>query len=194
MPEIPDVTPGGTIQTAWGNQIRDRAIMRYTDAAARDTSVPVPVEGDTAWLTTPNELTVYNGVQWVIVSNLSENVTDGPNDIQLTAGSNVTQIVYSKLLDDMTVNRYLISASGYFDLQGQISRPIIDFWVRSNTPTVLIAQNRNTAPFDSGFVGVSISGITPLTISSAIEMVIRSSIFEGTVTLRDATFNAVRIK
>jgi len=66
MPEIPDVTPGGTIQTAWGNQIRDRAVMRYASAAARDASVLVPVSGDLAWLDDVNELTIFNALVWQV--------------------------------------------------------------------------------------------------------------------------------
>jgi len=65
MTEIPDVTPGGTIQTAWGNQIRDRALMRYANAAARDASNPIPASGDMAWLLDVDRLTIYTGAVWV---------------------------------------------------------------------------------------------------------------------------------
>jgi len=64
MPELPDVVPGATIQTARANQIRDRVIQRYASAAARDASVLIPVDGDVAWLSDTNRLTIYDGSAW----------------------------------------------------------------------------------------------------------------------------------
>ena len=65
MPEIPDVVGGNTIESQWGNDIRNRALMRYIDSAARDASVPLPVAGEMAYLTSTTELTIYDGTSWV---------------------------------------------------------------------------------------------------------------------------------
>ncbi len=64
MPEIPDVLPGETITTAWGNQTRDRTVQRYTNAADRNASNPVPVAGLFAWLDNEGVVTVYDGAAW----------------------------------------------------------------------------------------------------------------------------------
>jgi len=68
MSELPDVIPGATIQTARANQIRDRVVQRYSSAASRDASVLVPVDGDLAWLTGTNDLTIFNGSVWLTMA------------------------------------------------------------------------------------------------------------------------------
>ena len=72
MPELPDVSPGATISTVWGNQIRDRAVMRYPGPSDRDLSVPTPVAGDLAYLTVSQVLTIFDGASWVAVANNPE--------------------------------------------------------------------------------------------------------------------------
>ena len=39
--------------------------MRYVNAAGRDASIPVPVDGDVAWLQTEDLLTIYAGIEWL---------------------------------------------------------------------------------------------------------------------------------
>jgi len=64
MPEITDVVALSSIDTSWGNGIRDRAVMRYTDAAARTSSEPTPATGRISWLTGSDRLEVYDGSAW----------------------------------------------------------------------------------------------------------------------------------
>jgi hypothetical protein len=64
MSELADRLPGEVIFAAYANQIRDRALMRYVDATARDASEPLPDSGEMAWLTSTGELQVYDGSDW----------------------------------------------------------------------------------------------------------------------------------
>ena len=59
MPEIGDVVAGNTIESAWGNQIRDRSTLRYANAAARDASEIAPLEGRVCYLEDVDALYVY---------------------------------------------------------------------------------------------------------------------------------------
>lgn len=64
MPEIPDVVQGNPVESAWGNDIRDRTVQRYTDAAARDSLTPLPAPGDLAYLDDTGSVQVYDGTAW----------------------------------------------------------------------------------------------------------------------------------
>jgi hypothetical protein len=90
MSEIPDVVPGGTIATSWGNPIRDRTVQRYASAAARDASVPVPIDGDVAWLTGTSDLTMFNGSVWLTMAfqNNVEAVRVHTNQAAVSTGVN----------------------------------------------------------------------------------------------------------
>ena len=65
MPEMPDVIATEPVESDWGNDIRDRTVQRYADAAARDAGVPFPVAGDLAWLDTEAAVTVFDGSAWL---------------------------------------------------------------------------------------------------------------------------------
>ena len=67
MPEMPDVVSGENVESAWGNDIRDRTLQRYADSTERDTLVPLPIAGDMAWLDAEGQMTVYTGAAWVAV-------------------------------------------------------------------------------------------------------------------------------
>lgn len=64
MSEIPDLQGGDEIATSWGNPIKDRTVMRYANAVARDASIPVPVEGDMAFLALENIVTYFATGAW----------------------------------------------------------------------------------------------------------------------------------
>ncbi len=68
MPEIPDRINGEIIEAAHINTNRDRTIQRYTSASNRDSLMPLPVTGDTGWLDDVNQLTIYDGSSWTVVS------------------------------------------------------------------------------------------------------------------------------
>jgi hypothetical protein len=65
MAELADRIPGEIIFAAYANDIRDRAVMRYVDAAGRDASEPLPDTGEMAYLTTTGEFQIYDGTAWV---------------------------------------------------------------------------------------------------------------------------------
>ena len=72
MSELGDVSGGETISSAFTNNVKNRTVMRYANAAARDASIPVPVEGDMAYLQAENVITYYASAQWFrILSELS---------------------------------------------------------------------------------------------------------------------------
>lgn len=64
MSEVPDVAGGDVITSAHMNTVKNRTIQRYDDAAARDTAVPSPQEGDLAFLRDTEKVTVYAGPNW----------------------------------------------------------------------------------------------------------------------------------
>jgi hypothetical protein len=68
--EIPDRIPGEVILASYSNDIRDRALMRYADGAARDVSNPLPAAGDLAYLTASGVYQVFDGAAWVTLSPL----------------------------------------------------------------------------------------------------------------------------
>ena len=64
MAELGDVIGGDIITSTFTNELKDRTVMRYANAAARDASITTPQNGDVAWLLT-GTLTVYNGSKWL---------------------------------------------------------------------------------------------------------------------------------
>lgn len=64
MAELADRIPGELILASYANDIRDRALMRYASAAARDLSVPLPNAGDLAYLSDVAFPTIYTGAAW----------------------------------------------------------------------------------------------------------------------------------
>ena len=106
MSEIPDVIGGATVATVWGNLVKDRTVMRYANTAARDASIPVPVDGDVAWLAASNDLTIYTGGVWLVyVSTASGDQRylelDGSNS--MTGDMNVGGNFALNIAGDITV-------------------------------------------------------------------------------------------
>ena len=64
MAEIPNVVPGEPIESNWGNEIRDRAVMRYPDATARDFSDPFPDVGQLSWLDSTGQIDRFGDDGW----------------------------------------------------------------------------------------------------------------------------------
>jgi hypothetical protein len=61
---IPDVVPDQVIASAWGNQIRDRTVTPFANAAARNAAIVAPVVGMATFLDDTNALEVYDGALW----------------------------------------------------------------------------------------------------------------------------------
>lgn len=64
MARTPDVIPGEPVESAWGNEIRDRTIQRFADATERDLEIQIPVDGDCAFLEDSGQFMVYAGSSW----------------------------------------------------------------------------------------------------------------------------------
>lgn len=94
MPEMPDVVPGTPVDSSWGNDIRSRTIQRYDSAANRDALVPVPVEGDLAYLRDSNTVTIFNGA-WVILADQDDFLTLLPLDGSRTMTGDINMGVNS---------------------------------------------------------------------------------------------------
>jgi len=86
-PEIPDVVQGQPVESAWGNDVRDRVTMRYADLSALQAGEPVPDVGALRWLDDPGELVVWNGSAWLTVLDQDGGFTIGPGlvDLERTA-------------------------------------------------------------------------------------------------------------
>jgi len=74
MPELPDVAPGEIIASDHINEIAERTIQRYADAADLAAKNPTPLAGELAFLGTGAEgqieTLVYTGSDWLsIVTN-----------------------------------------------------------------------------------------------------------------------------
>lgn len=65
MPEINDVLPLETIETQWGNAIRDRTVQRYVDNTERDNLTPFPAIGELAYITSTDQFQIWDGLAWI---------------------------------------------------------------------------------------------------------------------------------
>ena len=65
--ELSDVVPGESVEAAWGNDIRDRVLSRYTDAIDRGNKNPIPASGDLSWLDDTLRVEVFDGSDWTTI-------------------------------------------------------------------------------------------------------------------------------
>jgi hypothetical protein len=61
---IPDVVPDQTIESAWGNKIRDRTVTPFANAAARTAAIVTPVTGMLTFLDDTNVTDIWDGAAW----------------------------------------------------------------------------------------------------------------------------------
>jgi len=66
MPELPSRIDGEIIEAEHMNAATIRSVQRYTSAAQRDSLNPVPEEGQPAWLSDVDELTIWTGTAWIV--------------------------------------------------------------------------------------------------------------------------------
>lgn len=64
MTWIPDVVMNETIESAWGNLIRDRTVTGFADAAERDAAIPTPAVGQACFLESTGGFYVHDGGVW----------------------------------------------------------------------------------------------------------------------------------
>ena len=61
---------GTTITAAWANaNVRDQVVTPFASAAARDSAIVSPIDGQFAYLTDTNMMVHYNGTVWAPVNN-----------------------------------------------------------------------------------------------------------------------------
>ena len=77
MAEIPDVAGGETITSAFTNNVKNRTVMRYANQAALDASIPVPIEGDMAFLQAENDVVFYANGAWFTVFTVAGGTING---------------------------------------------------------------------------------------------------------------------
>ena len=65
MAELGDVIGGDIVTAAFTNDVKNRSVMRYASASARDASIPTPQDGDVALLQDANSLTIYANGSWL---------------------------------------------------------------------------------------------------------------------------------
>lgn len=68
MAEISDVVPGQDVLAVWGNEVRDRSVMRYTTQAALETAEPSAPDGSLRW-TDDNGLLLRQAGAWEKLGN-----------------------------------------------------------------------------------------------------------------------------
>ena len=82
MAEMPDVTAGEHVESAWGNDIRDRSVQRYADSADRDAQLPLPIPGDVAFLEDELVLQIYSTSGWLnMLTNLGGKIGADPQGL-----------------------------------------------------------------------------------------------------------------
>ena len=64
LPVLADQATVPADLTIVAEELEERCIMRFADAAARDAAISVPVEGMVAWLSSVKRLTNYDGTVW----------------------------------------------------------------------------------------------------------------------------------
>ncbi len=141
MSELADVIGGNTVTASFTNEVKERSLMRYATAAARDSSIPAPVAGSLAWLQDVDEITVYDGAVWRTVAlgdlflpltggtlsgviNMPSNIFDsGQSDTTLSASAGQFETVQSMGVPNGT---YLVICSGYHEASIAIDVEYID--------------------------------------------------------------------
>jgi hypothetical protein len=63
---LPDVVPDQTIESAWGNTIRNRTITPFANAAARTAAIPAPIVGQTTYQEDTKTIETWNGSAWIV--------------------------------------------------------------------------------------------------------------------------------
>jgi hypothetical protein len=61
---MPNVVSGNTIESAWGNAIRDRIVQRYASLAERTSLSPTPSDGDLSFFEDSGAVDIYYSGSW----------------------------------------------------------------------------------------------------------------------------------
>jgi len=80
--EISDVSGGDVIAAGRSNDVKDRTIMRYANAASRDSIITAPVAGSLSYLENTGQVEIYTGSFWAKMQRVNVN-----GDIDLNGDS-----------------------------------------------------------------------------------------------------------
>ena len=96
IPNLSDTANGPTAFSSLAVDLEEHTTMKFATAAARDAVLTVPVAPMMAFLTTPRQLTMYDGTGWVILAEPTQTYT--PTLTNMTLG-NGTRSGFSKRSD-----------------------------------------------------------------------------------------------
>jgi len=154
MPEIPDVVAGEPVQSAWGNDLRDRSVQRYDDATDRDTLDPLPDAGAVCWLDDPGALEVYTGTEWLRVLDEAGGYVIGPGLVDLERTSSGFLRATRTGTAPGIVGRVVFQISSGW---------VVDLSDADNADSYrAVTMNREQAAFMAGAVVVSNAGLVEL--------------------------------
>ncbi len=104
MSELNDVIGGNTITASFTNEVKERSLMRYATAAARDSSIPAPIAGSQAWIEDSDKVTIYDGAVWFDARyDDAEAVAAIPHRIILSQRFTSAQVADGVVLDTFTL-------------------------------------------------------------------------------------------
>jgi hypothetical protein len=157
MPEIADVVPGQDVLAEWGNQVRDRAVSRYTTQAALETAEPGAPNGSLRW-TDDNGLLIKQGGVWLRLVNATGDNPRFEGNVIVQAGAS-GQGYWIKPDDlDNTQDWRMIDSAGSLIFQSRASG---SFQTVFQIGSAVVQLASNSVPAG----GVRI-GATPLSTSS----------------------------
>jgi len=124
---IADVVAHTPILSSWGNAIRNRTVMDFTNVAERSAQWVSPPEGAMSYLRDVDRVEVFNGTAWVDISRLS----NGPrgeiafvrttSDVGITAGGIRIQFIDAVPL--VNGRKYIVTAFGQVNYVGTPASP-----------------------------------------------------------------------
>ena len=110
--ELDDVVGAEIISSAFTNDVKNRTLMRYSNAAARDASIPAPIEGNFAYLQDIDQATLYANGVWetvLLVSDLPPPVAQlqaGLGDAQTDTSVQIWSFeIFQSPVASVTINR-----------------------------------------------------------------------------------------
>ena len=74
MPEIPNVITDETIESEWGNAVRDRTLQRYADVTERTADGDHALPGDLSYIANTGEVDIYHAGAWRHLGARSESM------------------------------------------------------------------------------------------------------------------------
>lgn len=181
MPELPDRIPGEVILASYSNDIRDRALMRYADPTARDTSNPLPAAGDLAYLTATGLFQVFDGTAWVTLSPLREKTFANTENESVSTSDNI--ILDMPFPQTAQGNVYVAKAVVNFGGSGAGS---LDNGIAEIKTSGGLSIGRVDVNVSDGAVSASVWGQRTQFGTDTLQLVVRRTGTGGTVTVLDA--------